>query len=64
VNGETGFELDATTFSGSIRSELPLTVTGDIRNRGIRKALTRATYGDGSAALTIRTFSGDIVIAK
>jgi hypothetical protein len=24
----------------------------------------RATFGDGSATLTIRTFSGDIVIAK
>jgi hypothetical protein len=24
----------------------------------------RATFGDGSATLTIRTFSGDIVISK
>ena len=30
-----------------------------MRNRSMR-----ATYGDGSATLNIRTFSGDIVITK
>jgi DUF4097 and DUF4098 domain-containing protein YvlB len=59
-----GFELDANTFSGLIRSDLPLTLTGDIRSRGPRNSLTHATFGDGSAALSIRTFSGDIVITK
>jgi hypothetical protein len=61
---DTGFELDASTFSGSIRSELPLTLSGDIRPRGARNAIMHATFGDGSAALTIRTFSGGIVITR
>jgi DUF4097 and DUF4098 domain-containing protein YvlB len=59
-----GFELDASTFSGLIRSDLPLRLTGDIRSRGPRNSVTHATFGDGSAALSIRTFSGDVVITK
>jgi DUF4097 and DUF4098 domain-containing protein YvlB len=70
LSGSTGFELTASTFSGSIRSELPLTIGGDrdrgtdLRRRGVSSRSIRATFGDGSAALTIRTFSGNIVIAK
>jgi DUF4097 and DUF4098 domain-containing protein YvlB len=71
ISGSTGFELTASTFSGSIHSELPLTIGGDRdrdrdngRRRGVSNRSIRATFGDGSAALTIRTFSGDIVIAK
>jgi DUF4097 and DUF4098 domain-containing protein YvlB len=72
LTGSTGFELTANTFSGSIRSEFPLTIGGDrdrdrdsgSRRRGASDRSIRATFGDGSAALTIRTFSGDIVIAK
>jgi DUF4097 and DUF4098 domain-containing protein YvlB len=70
LSGSTGFELTGTTFSGSIRSELPLTIGGErerntgIRRRDARNRSIRATFGDGSAALTLRTFSGDIVIAK
>src|SRR5262245_10991285 len=70
ISGSTGFELTANTFSGSIRSELPLTIGGDRDRdrdggrRGPGNRSIRATFGDGSAALTIRTFSGDIVIAK
>jgi DUF4097 and DUF4098 domain-containing protein YvlB len=70
-----GFELTANSFSGSIRSELPLTIGGDASRRGGddqrggRHAATgnhamRATFGDGSATITVRTFSGDIIIAK
>ena len=69
-----GFELNANSFSGSIRSELPLTIGGDSarrddRSRGGRTAgpnshSMRATFGDGSATLVVHTFSGDIVIAK
>jgi hypothetical protein len=40
----------------------------DARDRGRRTLMNnrsmRATFGDGSATLTIRTFSGDIVISK
>jgi len=66
-----GFELTANTFSGSIRSDLPLTIggTGDRdrdagRRRGGDNRSMRATFGDGSATLSLRTFSGDIVIAR
>jgi DUF4097 and DUF4098 domain-containing protein YvlB len=67
-----GFELTASSFSGSIRSDLPLTIGGDSsardgnsrRNRDSNQHNMRATFGDGSATLTIRTFSGDVVIGK
>lgn len=69
-----GFELNASSFSGSIRSDLPLTIGGDSSrggrdtsrrgSAGMNSHNMRATFGDGSATLTIRTFSGDIVIAK
>jgi DUF4097 and DUF4098 domain-containing protein YvlB len=67
----SGFELSASTFSGNIRSELALTIGGDPRDRdsnsrrrGMSNRSMRATFGDGSATLTLRTFSGDIIIAK
>lgn len=66
--GTLGFELDASTFSGSINSELPLTIGGDAgrtgRPRGISNKSIHGTFGDGSAVLTLRTFSGSIVISK
>jgi DUF4097 and DUF4098 domain-containing protein YvlB len=66
----SGFVLNASSFSGSIRSDLPLTIGGDAGDRdrrdrrGMSNRSMRATYGDGSATVTLRTFSGDIVIAK
>ena len=69
-----GFELTANSFSGSIRSELPLTIGGDSGGRNDSDSRSRrgrndshsmrATFGDGSATLVVRTFSGDVVIAK
>lgn len=70
-----GFELNANSFSGSVRSDFPMTIGGSASSsatsdrNGRRRVVVsnrsmRATYGDGSATLTIRTFSGDIVIAK
>ena len=67
-----GFELTANSFSGSIRSDLPMTMGGDAatrddngrRGRRDSNHAMRATYGDGSATLLVRTFSGDIIIAK
>jgi DUF4097 and DUF4098 domain-containing protein YvlB len=71
--GGTGFELNASTFSGEIRSDVPLTMGGgsrrdsgtgrELRRHGMGQQI-RANYGDGSAELTLNTFSGDIVIAK
>jgi hypothetical protein len=68
--GDTGFELSASSVSGSFRSDLPLTIgadnTRDDRGRGDSRLgrSIRATYGDGSASLSVRTFSGDVVINK
>jgi len=74
LTNPAGFELTANSFSGSIRSELPLTIggdsgrQGDSGSRGRRDSMNnhamRATFGDGSATLVVRTFSGDIVITK
>ncbi len=63
-----GFELNASSFSGTIRSELPMTIGGDEdrgRDRSRRSShAMHATFGDGSATVTVRTFSGSVVIAK
>jgi len=66
-----GFVLNANTFSGSIRSDLPITIGGDTDRdqdrrgrRGPSNRTIRATYGDGSATLNVRSFSGDIIINK
>ena len=68
LSGSTGFELNASSFSGTIRSDLPVTL-GPTSARNERRGpgpgrATRGVFGDGSALVTIRTFSGDIVIAK
>lgn len=66
-----GFELDADSFSGAIRSDLPMTINsgsdrGDRgrRGRGGQNQSLQATYGDGSATVIVRTFSGDIVLTE
>jgi DUF4097 and DUF4098 domain-containing protein YvlB len=66
----SGFVLDASTFSGSIDSDLPLTIGGnadrgrDERRHGPNSHRVQGTFGDGSAVITVRTFSGDIAIQK
>jgi len=61
LSGDTGFELNANSFSGVVRSDLPLTLRG--RDPGRQRAL-HGTYGDGSAVLDVTTFSGRVVISK
>lgn len=68
LSGNTGFELDADTFSGSVRSDIPVTLRtiGQIRS-GERRSSPRAirgTYGDASAILSVRSHSGSVVITK
>ena len=65
----SGFELDASTFSGSIRTDFPVTLratpeTRNPRGRGLSNRAVRGTYGDGSAFLLVRSFSGTVVIGK
>jgi putative adhesin len=65
VAGATGFELEATSFSGSLRSDLPLKTSDRDSDdtRGRRRSL-RGIYGDGSAVITVTTFSGNVVLSK
>ena len=63
----SGFELNADSFSGSVRSDFAVTLgptSGNDRRRPGPGRTMHAVFGDGGATLTIRTFSGDIVIAK
>jgi DUF4097 and DUF4098 domain-containing protein YvlB len=63
--GTQGFELDASTFSGSVRSDFPLTVPPGqpVGGQAARKSL-RGVFGDGGSMLLLRAFSGDITITK
>lgn len=68
--GNTGFEVDADSFSGNIRSEIALkderqgVADIDRRGRGGRTRSLRGIFGDGSAILDITTFSGTVVIGQ
>lgn len=63
--GSTGYALQASSFTGDITSTIAL--TGDVgrsltNQRGPRRHATTAKVGDGSATVTLQTFSGDISI--
>ena len=64
VGGGTGFAVEATSFSGSVRSDY----TFDQRDRepakGRMHRSLRGVHGDGSAVLELSTFSGSISILK
>lgn len=70
AGGGPGFEFEANSFSGSVRSDLPLTSRDGDRGRDDRPGMPgrghslRGVYGDGSAVLSITTFSGNIVLSK
>jgi DUF4097 and DUF4098 domain-containing protein YvlB len=66
IAGGTGFELDATSFSGSVHSDFPVPVQGSGPGpaRGPRERSLRGVVGDGSAVLDVTTFSGSITISK
>jgi DUF4097 and DUF4098 domain-containing protein YvlB len=77
ISGPTGFEFSGGSFSGSIRADAEgrvttgrtddrVTTNGRTRFRGGRRngEALQATFGDGSAVVTARTFSGDIVLVK
>ena len=65
VSGSTGFEVEATTFSGSVRSDLQLQrMDAERASDRMRRRSLRGTYGDGSAIVQITTFSGSVVVGK
>ena len=64
---DVGFELDASTFSGSVRSDFPVTLrsqTASSRDRRDANRTIRGAYGDAGAILSIKTFSGTVVISR
>jgi DUF4097 and DUF4098 domain-containing protein YvlB len=65
IAGNTGFDVEASTFSGSVRSDLPLQTSGaEPASDGGRRRSLRGTYGDGSAVIAITAFSGNVIISK
>lgn len=60
-----GFDLDATTYRGALRSDYELKRLPQAPGRAPQRPRTlRGTVGDASAAVTASTFSGNIVIIK
>lgn len=66
VVGGTGFELDANTFSGSFQADSSLNLKRDDEGAEGRRRVraVRAIYGDGSARVDVRTFSGNVIVTK
>jgi putative adhesin len=75
VSGNTGFDVEANSFSGKIRTDLPIkneladeeggeVYAGGVRVKMPKRASFRGTYRDGSATIELTTFSGNIVITK
>lgn len=60
IGNDVGFELEASTFSGDIDSELEMRVTS---SDGSGRTLN-GVVGDGSAFIEVATFSGDVEIRR
>jgi hypothetical protein len=63
VGTRTGFQVEATSFSGGITTDIPLTLEGG-QDAGRRRRAVRGRFGDGSAILELSSFSGSITIGK
>jgi DUF4097 and DUF4098 domain-containing protein YvlB len=59
LDGASGFDFEAKTFSGEIHSDLPITFREVRRGR-----LMRGVYRDGGASIRASSFSGDVVIRR
>jgi len=69
LDGKVGFDVDAQTFSGTVRSDWPIAARASEDEgapgwRRSRHTSLRGTFGDGSAELSLTTFSGDIFLGK
>lgn len=66
----SGFDVEASTFSGDVRSDYAVTlagshpVTGDRSRRRGRSNTIRGSFGDAGAIVSLRSFSGDITITR
>jgi hypothetical protein len=62
-----GFEVDAATFSGSIKAQVPLVARPGMGDEGSRHGPGRSVKGTvsgGGAFVELRTFSGSILLNK
>jgi len=63
LEGSTGFEVEANSFSGSIHSDVPLKIGGS-DDRMVRRRSIQGVFGDGSAVVSLTTFSGSVTISR
>lgn len=66
-SGGSGYALEASTFSGDIGGVTAVNTNalqGNSRNRNSRTRTVRTQVGDGSATVTLQSFSGDITVRK
>jgi hypothetical protein len=61
-SGDQGFDLDAATYSGNVRSDFALK-TASAPSRGPQRML-RGTFGDAGASVSVQSFAGDILILR
>ena len=64
--GKPGFELSAKSFSGDLHSDLPLEQAAGTGHDGPgpQRRDLRGTFGDGSALVIVKTFSGSVVVGR
>jgi DUF4097 and DUF4098 domain-containing protein YvlB len=60
--GSPGFDLDATSYSGDVRSDFTLKIVAGAAGRDVRTL--RGTFGDAAAILSAQSFAGDILIVR
>jgi DUF4097 and DUF4098 domain-containing protein YvlB len=65
-SGEPGFDLEARTFSGDLRTDFVLKMLEPLAGRQGRRTLKmlRGTVGNAGALVTASTFSGNVLIVK
>jgi DUF4097 and DUF4098 domain-containing protein YvlB len=64
VDGKTGFELDASSWSGSLSSDLTLKGVTAPPADGSRQRSLQGVFGDGSAQIEATTFSGNVTVSR
>jgi hypothetical protein len=68
LSGATGFEVQANSLSGTVRSDFPITRRSEAGAEGRRGGVTarglRGAFGDASAMLVLRAFSGNISLSR
>ena len=66
ISGDVGFEIEASSFSGVVRTDLQLKLSGigNATSHGRGQRSIRGSYGDGSAFLDLTTFSGSVILTK